>query len=208
MDKPLGKITLEEVQTWCKENDDCPGCPCYTPENGCLFASCAEAAEWPLDTEQEDPPAAADTNVGHKPAKPRLAEVLGVDVGERFLTPWFPTQLYVSDDGDLIWDENDNVCFDGKLLQYIINYPESIIRIPRLTEAELAICKYVGAKWVSKDKIRDDGGVSLWRKKPDYWDELYDSEESDALIATFFDKDVFSNVHPGDCICVEEVTGE
>lgn len=197
MDKPLGKITLEEVQTWCKENDDCPGCPCYTKENGCIFASCAEAAEWPLNTEQEDPSAAADTNVGHKPAKPRLAEVLGVDVNERFQVN--EITLYVDWMGVMrVNDKNGTVSQNA--IYTAINHPESIIRAPRLTEAERIFLQGIpGVKWVSRDVNADDGYVDLWGAKPELIEGCYNGPQGIGVIGRI-SSGLCISVHPGDCI--------
>ncbi|WP_298069976.1 hypothetical protein [uncultured Mailhella sp.] len=199
MDKPLGKITLEEVQTWCKENDDCPGCPCYTKENACVFARCAEAAEWPLNTEQEAPSAAEDTNVPDKPGKPRLAEVLGVEVGERFRMTKFSETVdcWVDTDG---WMHHKNGLVRPEYVIDAINHPESIIRAPRLTEAELERCRVYGAKWVSKDPVKNT--VNLWREKPELTvGDIFTSLRGPEATANDY---LFPSVRCGCCIQAEE----
>ena len=83
--------------------------------------------------------------------KPRLAEVLGVEVGEKFRIADYPV-----DYGDIA------VCTDGKVrrvrsnpplehgdkiganaLYHIINHPENIKRCPRWTEQEVEIAKAI-----------------------------------------------------------------
>lgn len=83
--------------------------------------------------------------------KPRLAEVLGVEVGEKFRIADYPV-----DYGDVA------VCTDGKVrrvrsnpplehgdkiganaLYHIINHPENIKRCPRWTEQEVEIAKAI-----------------------------------------------------------------
>ena len=191
--------------------------PACVPGSTYLFLKALNGQEKITLVEKEKPQqigGVEETEKEDQKPKSRLAEILGVEEDEEWTATYLPEtsgSVYRVHSGRRQYKLKDggwSDCHVEEDLSCIINHPENVVHIPRLTEAELAICKYVGAKWVSKDKIRDDGGASLWRKKPDYWDELYDSEESDALIATFFDKDVFSNVHPGDCICVEEVTGE
>lgn len=93
-----------------------------------------------------------------KKDKPRLAEVLGVEVGELFHikignTTMGPFEIrengvvktYTKDPSErpiLIFSEN---------LQYAINHPESVLTCaPRLTAEELAICKAVGAECVER----------------------------------------------------------
>ena len=136
--------------------------------------------------------------------KPRLAKVLGVEVGE-------PFKVRDSDggwDGDVVFYINEY----GKFISGIapgssialccaIQHPESIIRTPHLTEPELAICKAVGAKWVSRDKESDS--VDLWGVKPIKKCGFY-KVNGEYPIATVRD-DLFPSVKPGDCICVEEV---
>lgn len=83
--------------------------------------------------------------------KPRLAEVLGVEVGEKFRIADYPVDYgYVA------------VCADGKVrrvrpnlpdahgdkiganaLYHIINHPENIKRCPRWTEQEVEIAKAI-----------------------------------------------------------------
>ena len=211
LDKPLSKWTLKDFSEFCKDRD-CTDCElrknvCDLPPDKWDLADKGSD----ITAAASDLPAAENTNVPDKPAKPRLAEVLGVDVGERFFTPWFPTQLYVSDDGDLIWDRNDNVCFDGKLLQYIINYPQSITRAPQLTDAELERCRVYGAKWVSMDKSSERSAVKLWDVKPKKVEKtkgyMFEPWVGDHALASVH-MSLFPSIQPGDCICVEEASGE
>lgn len=73
---------------------------------------------------------------------------------------------------------------------------------PCLTEAELAICKAAGAKWVSID---DDGGdVELWDEEPYKENGTYNigyppSPFGLARIAS----GLFPSLNPGDCVNVE-----
>lgn len=78
---------------------------------------------------------------------------------------------------------------------------------PCLTEAELAICKAVGAKWVS---INDDGGdVELWDEEPRKENGTYfigypPSPFGLARIAS----GLFPSLNPGDCVNVEGILKE
>lgn len=90
-------------------------------------------------------------------------------------------------------------------LQYAINHPESIIRAPRLTEAELERCRVYNAKYITRDLNAYLGipRVYLWKNMPER--DVNGDYNSDGFIAGV-DADYFPSVKPGDCICVEEVT--
>ncbi len=70
--------------------------------------------------------------------KPRICEVLGVEVGETFTadTPYGEFKRCVIDDEGQILNTGTNV------LCYIINHPDRIIRKPRFTEEEVAFAQY------------------------------------------------------------------
>ena len=156
--------------------------------------------------EKKDKPAVAkDINVPSKPAKPRLAEVLGVEVGQkwRVVCPEEginSVEVWLNEKGRLI---GLNGVVGSILLCAAINHPESIIRAPRLTGAELERCRVYRAKWVSRDKNCDDGTVDVWSERPLYGEDMYNQTEEGSLIATIHDPTLFPSVHPGDCICVE-----
>ncbi len=102
--------------------------------------------------------------------KPRLCEVLGVDVGERFkvrddvhekiLGPFF-----VRGDGYLVGPSAVHSLDACYALIEAINHPEKIVREPRLTDTERDICRLLGAKWVSRDT--DSSQVYLWKTEPE-----------------------------------------
>ena len=130
--------------------------------------------------------------------KPRLAEVLGVDIGERFAFRDGDKELpglYVDSDG-YIW--GNGYCVSNFVLCSLINHPESIIRAPRLTEPEIAIMRAVGAKWVSLDTSSMDEAVALWSDKPEN-DESGDFCSPLSVIA-IVTAARFPSVKPGECI--------
>lgn len=146
--------------------------------------------------------------------KLRLADVLGVKEDMEWTFPAIPGSVYRVHHGvrqrkrtDGYWE----VCFSEEDLTYMINHPESIIPTPRLTEAELAICKPVGAKWVSRSDSNaadDFKYVKLWEEKPTKnvygkWEETVHLDVHLGVI----DARKFPSVQFGDCICVEEVGG-
>ena len=69
-----------------------------------------------------------EVNMG-KQTKPRICEVLGVEVGEWFTHPGMNTSFQVTENGFL-------KCADGDLMMCVptlINHPVRIIRKPRWT---------------------------------------------------------------------------
>ncbi len=139
--------------------------------------------------------------------KPRLCQVLGVDVGERF-------KVLVGDKEQellgLFWVSRNGRFFasrDFALMDTLfalceaINHPEKIERIPHLTEKEREICLLLGAKWVSRDV--DGDLVRLWENKPKERDNgLWDYGTRCAWIRV----KCFPSVRPGQLIQVEDAT--
>ena len=133
--------------------------------------------------------------------KPRLAEVLGVEVGEKFqVSGWEDGNggYWIDENGDI--DNTTHAGISIIMLVDIINHPESIIHLPRLTEAELAICRAVGAKWVSRNQIGANS-LHLWDKKPggnkNFWN-------GDAMSLATVAENLFPSVQPGDLVEVPE----
>lgn len=68
--------------------------------------------------------------------KPRIAEILGVEVGERFLVEGQRggDPLYIGEDGLVRYVSDDGV--SASAIQIAINHPDRIIRKPRWTEQD------------------------------------------------------------------------
>lgn len=147
----------------------------------------------------------ADYHQCDVPEKPRLCEVLGVDVGERFRVllgdekqeaygPYF-----ISGNGRF----NDRGSFDPEdaiaALIEAINHPEKIEWIPRLTPDEVQRCRDFGAEWVSMDK--DGYQVWLWEDRPELKPNgVWDGGTSCAQAWARF----FPSVQPGRLVRVED----
>ena len=71
--------------------------------------------------------------------KPRICEVLGVELGERFEVEGQPGALYVDADGYMRYDEDDRLSTSA--IHIAINHPERIIRKPRWTQQEVERAK-------------------------------------------------------------------
>ena len=197
---------------YCHKTDYCEKCPI-----GCFeFArkNPAEAARLmgyeviddsssDSSTEIDETPTDTPTTLDDTPTeklvkqKPRLAEVLGVEVGEHFRVGDVGCDFWIEADGwprSELFDRNTS----SKWVVNAINHPESIIRAPRLTESEIAIMRAVGAKWVSLDTSSMDEAVALWSDKPEN-DESGDFCSPLSVIA-IVTAARFPSVKPGECI--------
>ena len=144
-----------------------------------------------------------------KKDKFNLAEVLGVEEDERWT---YPTVfgLFRVHNGvrEHYTDDNKWIPSDDEVgLVKMLNHPESIIHCSPLTEEERERCRVCGAKWIAKDK--DSAWVSLYSKKPTAVDTGYYIGYYDGMkyIGTLHES-LFPSVHNGDCICVEEASGD
>lgn len=106
-----------------------------------------------------------------KVEKPRLAVVLGVEVGEEF-TFHYPYRTYdrVCVNSDGILRERNTITgavhrLGSNAVCWLINHPESIMRTPRLTEPEIAIMRALGATLVIRDKT-NTSTVLLFKEEP------------------------------------------
>ena len=211
--KPISEWTLKEVQEMCDNRGKCTECTFYDSGN---CEVCRVPVEWPLGkaeavtgtVEYTHYPAAA-TEATEKPAKPRLAEILGVEEDEKWDYPglYGPYRIHNGIREALSSSGTWYNCGNEESLTEIINHPEKIIRSPRLTEAELAICKAVGAKWVSKNKY-GARRVTLWDAKPIFDEGMFSIPEDDEHSVTIgvigrISDVLFPSVKPGDCIEVE-----
>ncbi len=80
----------------------------------------------------------------------------------------------------------------------------------RLTERELAICRSVGARYVTRDNTGNNNFVTLWDRKPNLWGgTIYGVDGPVGSLALVEDRSgLFRSVKPGECIEVEGVSGD
>lgn len=142
----------------------------------------------------------------NKQDKPRLAEVLGVEVDEEFTVVCREEGINsrpvkITAKGDFC-GTGPNPVVGNMILCCAINHPESIIRAPRLTEPENAIMRAVGAKWVTHPA---DGGawVHLWNGEPKLSDGHF-TGYNETLCVACIEYGLFPSVHPGECIELED----
>lgn len=119
------------------------------------------------DMEKKDKQDVAEIPISDNPAKPRLAEILGVEVGEKFRIANCDGLYCIDGSGYPLATSDKNT--DSNVI-YAINHPESIIRQPRLTAEEAAIFRTLrrcGAEWASRDAHgATKNRVYFWNQKP------------------------------------------
>lgn len=90
----------------------------------------------------------------NKQDKPRICEVLGVEVGEQFKISSTKSEYYINECGEMIRIANGFHLGCGGILETIINHPDRIIHKPRFTEEEIARAKnlleIIGAGTISR----------------------------------------------------------
>lgn len=151
-----------------------------------------------IDETPTDTPTTLDDTPTEKSVKqkPRLAEVLGVEVGETFKVEGVSVRFFIGEDGmPKIYDGDSGLDVEGMDIYKAINHPDRIVRAPRLTEPEIAIMRAVGAKWVSRDD--DSVIVRLWDEKPERCNGKH--ETPFACVGTIIPR-LFPSVKPGDLI--------
>ena len=102
-------------------------------------------------------------------------------------------------------------------LYFVRDYPEKAAELmdleaieeegkPKLTEQELAICKALGARWVSRNECNYDN-VNLWEIEPtksvNTSPRQYIARNGSLLAAV--NVCLFPSLNPGDCINVEDL---
>ena len=127
--------------------------------------------------------------------KPRICEVLGVEVNENFKFNDFPFDeckvYFVGTDGEIINAKGGSVT--GGELCYIINNPDRIIRKPRWTEQEVERAKAIKVLWPEADTL-------------DYWGDGISVEGAEIYIAEL-DAVRFPSILPGETIKLDEIIG-
>lgn len=123
--------------------------------------------------------------------KPRICEVLGVEVNEQFDFCMY-NGLYVDKAGYV--RTNKGVIIDGDVLCLLFNEPSHIIRKPRWTEQEVKAAEAILTLWPDAT-ILEDG-------RP-YYIRVHGK---DRLLNTV-DLDLFPSIQPGQSVKLSEICG-
>lgn len=120
--KPIGKCTLEEIKALCEQRWDSDDI--YAPCVDCQCERlCRDIQMMPMDWNFEFYDA---KQVNYVPARPRICNVLGVDVGEKFQIDGCNADFQILPSGDIISCELSK----NEVRRYVlvaINHPERII---------------------------------------------------------------------------------
>ena len=132
-----------------------------------------------------------ETNMG----KPRICEVLGVEVNQNFQFNDFPFDeckvYFVGTDGEIINAKGGSVT--GGELCYIINNPDRIIHKPRWTEQEVERAKAIKVLYPEADNLNEcDPQIKVLNTK--------------FVIATL-DTALFPSLRPGESVKLDEIIG-
>ena len=127
--------------------------------------------------------------------KPRICEVLGVEVNENFKFNDFPFDeckvYFVGTDGEIINAKGGSVT--GGELCYIINNPDRIIHKPRWTEQEVERAKAIKVLYPEADNLNEcDPQIKVLNTK--------------FVIATL-DTALFPSLRPGESVKLDEILG-
>ena len=131
--------------------------------------------------------------------KPRICEVLGVEVNENFKFNDFPFDeckvYFVGTDGEIRNAKGGSVT--GGELCYIINNPDRIIRKPRWTEQEVEDAKAIR-------RIMSEY-TDIVRKKDGCVTHLFLTSED--VVDYFLDSELFPSLRPGETVKLDEIIG-
>lgn len=134
--------------------------------------------------------------------KPRIAQVLGVEVGEEFTYDFGANQVNrgtfkIGADGRRYYKTGDlwSPCYNEDDLAVIINHPDRIIRKPRWTEQEVEDAKCT-------KRILEVDVVS----RNEYGGGLVASR-SDVGVSIVVNRELFPSLRPGETVTLDEIIG-
>lgn len=127
--------------------------------------------------------------------KPRICEVLGVEVNQNFQFNDFPfdevKNYLIGTDGEIRNVHGGEVA--SSELCYIINHPDCIIRKPRWTEQEVERAKAIKMLYPEVESIEMYGfGIRVFNRK---------------LVIATLDPSLFPSLRPNEIITLDEIIG-
>lgn len=127
--------------------------------------------------------------------KPRICEVLGVEVGERFNVYGNCLDWHVDEKGHVVSDD-DKRCVDD-VIYLAINHPDRIIRRPRFTQQEAERAKAIKEIFPNAYKLaRNLSAITIYRVEDDI--PFY--------LATI-QAERFHSLRPGKTVTLDEIIG-
>ena len=132
--------------------------------------------------------------------KPRIAQVLGVEVGEEFTYDFGANQVNrgafkIGADGKRYYKTGDlwNPCYNEDDLAVIINHPDRIIRKPRWTQQEVERAKAIRLLYPEADSLNEcDPYIKVFNNK---------------FVIVTLDTALFPSLCPGESVKLDEICG-
>ena len=134
--------------------------------------------------------------------KPRICEVLGVEVGQNFKLKGADMWFYVDRDG-IVKREEDDKSVGLPEICMMINLPDQIIRKPRFTQQEVEDAKTI------KRMFGTDNFTHI-HKDEDGWPEMMDGPGEDGTIgwcSIGMEEGMFPSIRPGETVSLDEIIG-
>ena len=126
--------------------------------------------------------------------KPRICEVLGVEVGQNFKLKGADMGFYVDRDG-IVKREEDDKSVGLPEICMMINLPDQIIRKPRFTQQEVEDAKYI-KRILKVDSVRrniyGNGLVAM---------------KSNNSVSVVINSEMLPSIHSGDEYTLDEIIG-
>lgn len=135
--------------------------------------------------------------------KPRICEVLGVEVDEEFTYDFGENQVNrgtfkIGADGKRYYKAGKdpwNLCYNEDDLTVIINHPDRIIRKPRFTQQEVEDAKYI-RRILKVDSVRrniyGNGLIAI---------------KSDNTVSIVINSEMFPSIYSGQSYTLDEIIG-
>lgn len=130
--------------------------------------------------------------------KPRLAEILGVEVGEKFVIDGRNYNPYSVIEEGLIVDCNGDVCYE--VVTYLFNHPNCFIRKPRWTEQEVEDAKNIIRLFGTEDftyAMKDESG----------YPGLSDTDDFFTMGTIGLENNIFPSLKPGEFVKLTDIIG-
>lgn len=127
--------------------------------------------------------------------KPRICEVLGVEVGEKFTIA--DTDYWIEKNGAIFSDGNQRDLVGVSLICDVVNHPDRIIRRPRFTQQEAERAKAIKVLFPEINAIKYDGA---WTQCLEIVDGTYFQRE-------VITRHLFPSVEKGRVYTFDEIIG-
>ena len=123
--------------------------------------------------------------------KPRICEVLGVEVGERFQVSRNSITWHISTSGHIVRDDGKR-CVDD-VIYLAVNHPEYIIHKPHWTEQEVERAKAIKVLYPEADSLDEcDPQVKVLNTK---------------FVMATLDTALFPSLRPSETVTLDEIIG-